>query len=215
MGVRPRFDPARDFVAARSFDYAEQQLQAGDPFVKDGVPAYKLGNLYGARMIDFAPEAEAAPDPVQISGGEGGWYNVTAPWLESPIRVQGTARANREAAKLRREGEPPHHHGVGIEEGQNGWWAVKPDWLAEPISVHGEQAAREEAARLRSLGPPPDPRTSPTVTPPADEGGMFLVNAPWLEEAVPFADGTTAEAHRIALREAGPPAGWQPAPPAE
>jgi hypothetical protein len=211
--ARPRFDAKRDFVAAKAFPFNGQQLQAGDPFPKDGVPGYKLGTLYGARMINFAPEAEAPVDPVQVQGGDGGWFTVTAPWLEEPIKVRGTARANREADKLRREGEPPYHHGVAIHEGENGWWAVEADWMDEAEKVHGEEAARARAAELRAEGPPPDPRTSPTVTPPAEEGGMFIVNAPWLEEAVEFSDGTDAEAHLIALRDAGPPDGWEPAPP--
>lgn len=208
MAVRPRFDAARDFVAARAFTFNGHELNAGDPFPKDETDPHKLKTVYGARLINFKPEDEKAPDPVEVSQS-GSWYTINAPWLEEPISCQGKARANREAAKLRREGEPAHHHGVELTEGENGWWAVTADWAEEAENVHGEEAARARAAELRAEGPPPDPRTDVTVT---EDGDEFIVNAPWLEEAQPAATREEADSTAKALRESGPPEGWEPVP---
>lgn len=206
--VRPRFDPNRDLVAARSFTWQGEDLSAGDPFPKEGVPSYRLRTLYGARMVNHA---EKPADPVVVTAEPGGMFAVSAPWLDEPFRVRGTARANREADKLRREGEPDYHHGVAVVEspGGNGWWMVGTDWTDEIEKVHGEQNARARAAELRAEGPPPDPRTDVTVS---EGDGEFVVNAPWLEEAMLLPTRDAAEEQAEALRTAGPPEGWEPAP---
>ncbi|MFL6864117.1 MAG: hypothetical protein ACJ8DZ_14070 [Allosphingosinicella sp.] len=214
--VRPRFDPARDFVAARGLTWKGQPLKTGDPFDKAGVPPHKLKTLYGSRAINMSDGTPAAvPEIVELGSMEatpGGWYNISMPWLDEAERVRGKVNAERRLAKLREDGEPLDHHGVALSEGENGWWEVKAEWAVEAEKIHGEDAARARAAELRDEGPPPDPRSEPTVTPPTEEGGTFIVNAPWLEEAEAFADGTDAEQRRIQLREAGPPDGWEPAP---
>lgn len=220
--ARPRFDPKLPLVAARSFDYQGRPYKAGDPFPAPGasVPeAHKLRTLYGSRLVNHGEAVAAAPvDPVQMEGTPGGWYTITAPWLDEPMRVRGKAGAEKAAEKLRTDGEPPTHHGVTLTEGDNGWWEVKADWASEGEKVHGEADARARAAELRAGGPPPDPRTEVTVDPGLVMGeaeGQFVVNAPWLEEAMILPTREAAEAEAERLRRDGPPDGWEPAPESE
>lgn len=214
--VRPRFDPTRPLVAARSFDYGAGRFKAGDPFPTEGIAVHKLNTLYGARRVNH-PDLVAAPpppeppaDPVVMEPTPGGWYNISAPWLDAPLRVRGKAGAEKAAAKMRADGEPAYHHGVTLTEGQNGWWEITVDWeLDHPLNLHGEEAARARAAELRAAGPPPDPRTEVTIT---EDGDDFLVNAPWIEEALRFEDRADAETQVEIFRSDGPPEGWEPAP---
>lgn len=213
--ARPRFDPRRPLVAAVAMTYAGKQLAKGDPFPTEGVAPHKLRILYSSRRLEHG-EAAAPADPfapIGIESTPGGWYNLTAPWLDEPERVRGKVRAERRAAQLRDDGEPDYHHGVRVEEGENGWWSVQADWMGEnAYNIHGEAAAREQAASLRAEGPPPDPRTDVTLV---EEDGDFIVNAPWLEEPWVFEDREDAETQVTLTREAGPPEGWEPAPQAE
>lgn len=214
--ARPRFDPKLPLVAARSFDYEGRPYKAGDPFphpeAKTPDPR-KLPTLYGSRLVNHGQAVAVAPvDPVQMEATPGGWYTITAPWLDEPMRVRGKVLAERAAQKLRDDGEPLTHHGVTLTEGDNGWWEVKADWASEAEKVHGEADARARAAELRAEGPPPDPRTEVTI---AEDGDAFMVNAPWLEQALSFESREAAEIAAGGLRGDGPPDGWEPAPESE
>lgn len=110
MALRPRFDINREFVAALSFDFLGVSYKLNDPFPKAVTTARKLEQMYETRRINFAPAVTTpAPDPtdpVKIETGGGGWYTITAPWLEAPIKVQGLEAAEAEAARIREEGPP-------------------------------------------------------------------------------------------------------------
>lgn len=223
--ARPRFDPKRALIAARAFPYLGVAYKAGEPFPGlDGQgnppPGFKLRTLYGSRLVDHGEgtAAEAGPpadaDQVTIEAQPGGFYLISAPWLDESERIKGKVKAERRAAALREDGEPDYHHGVRVEEGENGWWSVQADWTGDnEYNIHGEEAAREQAAKLRSEGPPPDPRTEVTIEDAGDD--LFLVNAPWLEGPIEATGRETADAEAQRLREAGPPEGWEPAPAAE
>jgi hypothetical protein len=273
VAVRPRFDPSREFVAARGFTFAGTTHGSGDPFDKAAATPSRLAMLYESRMINFAPEDTKPADPVQVvqvsggyynvsapwldepirargkakmeeaaaqlradgpplgwiaggtqttvSGGEGGWYEVTAPWLDEPEKVQGREAAEARQRELHAAGEPDSHHGVTLTAGDNGWFEVKADWADEAEKVHGEEAARDRAAELRAEGAPAEiepvegPAGQVLVTQENDE--VWMVTAPWLDEPHRFTSVEAAEADQAAVREAGPPEGWEApaAPPAE
>ena len=213
MAHRPQFDIRKPLVAAKGFIFAGEAFKKGDPFpVKDFSPRL-IKRQYEAHAIDHVVEAEAQPDPVQmtgpqggrytitapwldepevirgkaladarfaelkeagaplgwieggsavtVEGGEGGWYDVTAPWLDEADRVQGREAAELRQRELHDAGEPDLHHGVSLTAGENGYYSVKAAWLDDAETVHGQDAARERAAQLREEGPPAD----------ADEGG--------------------------------------------
>lgn len=264
MAVRPRFDPNREFVAARGFTFAGAPHAAGDPFDKTAADRTRLAMLYESRMINFAPDDAKPADPVQIvqvsggyynvsapwldepirargkvkseetaaqlradgpplgwiaggtqttvTGGEGGWYEVTAPWLDEPEKVQGREAAEARQRELHDAGEPDSHHGVTLTAGDNGWFEVKADWADEAEKVHGEEAARDRAAELRAEGAPDEiepvdgPAALVLVTQENDE--VWMVTAPWLDEPRRFTSVEDAEADQAAVREAGPPEGW-------
>jgi hypothetical protein len=259
VAVRPRFDPKRDFVAARGFTFAGVQCAAGDPFDKEAATSQRLKMLYDSRKINFAPEKEADADAVSIrqtsggyydvsapwldepirargkvkseetaaqlrkdgpplgwiaggtvtgiSGGEGGWYDVTAPWLDEPARVQGREAAEARQRELHETGEPAYHHGVTLTPGENGWWEVSANWDPEnPVKVQGEEAARDLATQMRAEGEPADPVT---VTAGADEG-TFVITAAWLDEPVTVEGKEAATERASEIRTAGPPEGWEP-----
>lgn len=164
MAVRPRFDPSREFVAARGFTFAGVGYAAGDAFAKAASSPHKLAAMYDSRKINFAPDAAPEPpaeppqtdpaDPVTVEATGGGWHAITAAWLDEPVKVQGKEAADAEAQRIRDAGEPPYHHLVALNPGENGWHEVKADWLDEAEKVQGEQAARDRAAALRAEGPP-------------------------------------------------------------
>lgn len=106
MAVRPRFDPNREFVAARGFTFAGAPHAAGDPFDKGAATGPRLAMLYESRMINFAPDDAKPADPVQIVQVSGGYYNVSAPWLDEPIRARGKVKSEETAAQLRADGPP-------------------------------------------------------------------------------------------------------------
>jgi hypothetical protein len=212
--ARLRFDPRRPLVAARAFTYHGKKFAKDDPFPTEGIDPRVLKKYYEGRYLHHGEgQADAtAAEPVQMEPQPGGWYQISAPWLDEPERIKGKVRAERRLAELREAGEPEYHHGVTTVESDNGWWHVLADWDNEGEKVHGEEAARARAAELRAEGPPPDPRTDVTL---AEEEGEFVVNAPWLEEPLIFEDRADAETQVELTREAGPPEGWEPAEPTE
>ncbi|APZ81855.1 hypothetical protein vBEliSR6L_90 [Erythrobacter phage vB_EliS_R6L] len=95
---------------------------------------------------------------VEVEEIGGGWYEISAPWLEEPVKEQGREAAEARQREIHEAGEPETHHGVTLteSEGGNGYYDLTADWLDEPEKVHGEEAARERAAELRQAGPPAD-----------------------------------------------------------
>lgn len=93
---------------------------------------------------------------VEVEEAGGGWYAISAPWLDEPEKVQGREAAEVRQREIHDAGEPEAHHGVSLteSEGGNGYYDVKADWLAEGEKVHGIDAARERAAELRAEGAP-------------------------------------------------------------
>lgn len=200
--ARPMFDAGRDFVAARAFPYNGHPYKAGEPFNKEGLAAHQLKTLYGSRFINFGEKDAAAADPVTITEGKGGWFEVTAAWLDDPIKIQGRKKAEKIAAEVREAGEPLEHSGVALLEGENGWWDVRTDW-AEVEKVHGAEAAYARAAELRGEGAPADA----VLVRPAGEG-RFIVIAPWLADPIELPERQKADYTAGQVREAGPPIGW-------
>lgn len=112
---------------------------------------------------------------VEVIDLDGGWYEITAPWLEEETKVQGREAAEAKQLEVHTAGEPITHHGVTLdpEAGENGYYDVKADWLAEAEKVHGIDAARERAAELRDAGAPEgwDPAAGTALTPEQADAG--------------------------------------------
>jgi hypothetical protein len=280
MAVRPSFVPGRALVAARVLTYLGIEYAKGDPFPKSGIDSLahrKARIMYDSRRVDFAPEqaVETGPvDPVQIktksagwyeitapwldapvkvkgkvnsdkradelreagpplgwieggsvvtvSGGDGGWYDVAAPWLDEPERVQGREAAEARQRELHDAGEPDTHHGFTLTDGENGWYVITGAAMQETLKVHGEEDARAAVAKLRAgelvegatiITPVEGPAASVLIS---VEDDRYVVSAPWLEQPESFDTAEAADARQAELREAGPPEGWVPpeAPPA-
>lgn len=106
MQLRPRFDPSREFIAARGFVYLGTPYEPGDPFPTDGLNARQLERQYDARAINFAPPRPKPADLVVMTNTSGSWYEITAPWLDAPVKVNGKGGADAEAQRLRTAGPP-------------------------------------------------------------------------------------------------------------
>lgn len=163
MAVRPPFDASRDFVVGRGFTFLGVAYAAGELFEKNAANEWHLRRLYDTRAISFAPVdiAPAQPagavllnDPVTIEPAGGNWHEVSAPWLDAPIKVNGKKKAEDVAAQIREAGEPLSWGGVMIATDDDGIWMVKADWQEEPEIVDDEQAARDRANELRAAGAP-------------------------------------------------------------
>lgn len=171
---RPEFDPNRDFVTQTFFRVNGVPYERGVPFPKEEVDVRLLRRLYDTHQLGFRTDdpvekdADLAPLTLEPTGG--GWYQITVPWLDEPVKVQGEDKARFEAFQIREAGEPDEHHGVVMLEGENGWYSVMAEWQDEPERVHGRDAAYERATALRAEGPPAPAETpAPTETDPAFE----------------------------------------------
>lgn len=93
---------------------------------------------------------------VEVTEQGGGWFEISAPWLEEAEKVQGREDAEKRQREIHDAGEPATHHGVTLTEAENGngYFDVKADWWAAPETVHGIDEARRVAAELRAEGPP-------------------------------------------------------------
>lgn len=253
MPVRPPFDPSREFVGARDFTFLGHEMALGTPFPKKEATERQLRLLYDSRMVNFG---EAAADPVTITplpggryevsaawldeplkikgrvhaheaadklradgpppgwiaggtvltleGGDGGWYEITAPWLDEPEKVQGREAAEARQRELHDAGEPAMYMGVTLTEGENGWWEVSANWDPENVvKAHGEAEARELATSWRTMGPPQDPVT---ITP-GENDGEFVITTAWSDETEIVVGEDTANARADEIRKAGPPQG--------
>jgi hypothetical protein len=117
---------------------------------------------------------------VTVEEGEGGgWYEVNAPWLDEPEKVQGREAAEARQQELNAAGEPDSYKGYTLTAGENGWYAITKDGVEpaegadEPVSlkVQGEDNAREAVAQLRAGEAPADTALPAEWTEQADEGG--------------------------------------------
>lgn len=212
MAVRPRFDPKRQFVAARGFTFMGTEYGPGAPFPAAGadpVDPRLLAQQYGSRAINFAPEA-VDDERIQFTSLGGGYYEISAPWLAEPIKARGKADAEAQLAKVREIGEPDTYAGVQLTEGENGWWDVLPIWADAPFKVHGADAARAKAAQLRAIG-----EVDPVAVDPGEEEGTYTVQALWADEPESAESEDAAHARAQELRAEGPPDDWQPQPATE
>ena len=200
MAVRPRFDPSREFVAARGFTFAGIEHGAGDPFDKAASTPSRLAMLYESRMLNFAPDVAKAADPVGILQVSGGYYNVSAPWLDEPIRARGKVKAEETAAQLRRDGAPLGWIAGGtvtsISGGAGGWYEVNAPWLDQPEVLQGREAAE---ARQRELHETGEPAYHHGVTLTPGENGWWEVSANWDPENIAKVHGE-AEARELATK---------------
>lgn len=209
--ARPRFDAAKSLVAARSFTYDGKEHHKGDTFVTDGLPSYKLRTLYDARYVnhpDAVAPAAATPDDVQIKeagrGSGGGFYDVSAPWLEKPERIRGKAAAQARVDQLKAEGPPLGFIAGGSEvtvEEQDGKFTVSAPWLDGPEEFDTRDEAEARQRELHGLGEP-DLHHGVRLT---DGGnGWFEVKPDW-GDTEKFEDGAAARSRATELREQGPP----------
>lgn len=217
--ARPRFDPSRPLVAARSFVYAGQQLHKGDTFDPTGIARHNLSTLYGSRYVNHPDAgAVAAPtaDDVTVApagrGNGGGFFDVSAPWLDKPERIRGQANAQAFADKLKADGPPlgfiPGGSEVTVTE-TDGRFEVNAPWLDQPEIFDTREAAEKRQRELHGLGEP-DHHNGVRLT---DGGnGWFEVKPDW-GDVEKFQDGDEARARATELRAAGPPPAPPPAPP--
>lgn len=94
---------------------------------------------------------------VTVEGGEGGWYEVNAPWLDEPEKVQGRDEAEARQRELHEAGEPDTYRGYTLTAGENGWYHIAKEGVADvALNVQGEDKAREAVAQLRAGETPED-----------------------------------------------------------
>ena len=213
MAARARFNLNRSYVVARDFTFEGHDFKVGDPFPPaDGsieVSARLLERQYSSRAINMVPLDEAPadpaatenPDPITIETQPGGYYLISAPWLDAPERVRGKAAMTEMADKMRAEGEPATHHGVTVQQNADGVWEVIAEWDPENIAASTDEAsARELAAKWREEGEPApaddEPGVDVTVT---EEDGKFIVRAAWLDDAETFDDEDAANTRATEL----------------
>lgn len=168
MPVRPRFDPKRALIAARTFTFGGRAYAPGQPFPHpddaEAIPDRLRARQYEARAVDFAPEADAEPDLVTMSGPQGGRYTIEAPWLERPLSIRGKVNAEKALAEMREEGPPlgwiEGGTEVEIEESGGGWYAISAPWLDEAENVQGREAAEKRQREIHDAGRPVVPENA-------------------------------------------------------
>lgn len=171
-----KFDKTKPLVALRQMTLLGHEVAGGDPIseLKDGngVPLDSgiLCRLWMTRWADYAedvrptPELAAPTDPddttgVAYSHTGGGWYSVTAPWLDDPIKVQGAAAAEAKAEELRAAHaallQPLDDLLASVlvaEEDET--FTVTAPWLENPELFATAELAEARQAQLREEGPP-------------------------------------------------------------
>lgn len=206
--VRPRFDPNKPLVAARSFVYDGKQYHKGDDFAPEGKTMLQRKTMYGGRYVNHPdPNAVPAATPEQVTMKEagGGFYDVSAPWLEQPERIRGKDPAQARVDELKAAGPPlgfiEGGSEVTVEEAEGGKFEVTAPWLEQPEAFDDRNAAEARQRELHGLGEP-DYHHGVRLT---DGGnGWFEVKPDWGEtENVEGAE--LAREAATALREAGPP----------
>src|SRR3546814_9549810 len=84
---------------------------------------------------------------VEIEETGGGWYAITAPWLDDAEKVQGRDAAETRQREIHAAGEPDNYKGVTLTAGENGWYVITRDGSETELKVHGEEQARADADR--------------------------------------------------------------------
>lgn len=172
MPVRPRFDPNRPLIAARTFIFAGRSYALGDPFPHpdDVKPdARACARQYEARAVNMG---DVQVDPVQmIPGPKNGHYTITAPWLEKPIVSRGLKNAQATVAKVRAldpQRDAPGDGGADPAE-QGGDTPVGPG-ENEPKSEDEKEADPADQNETGSTTPDED-GGAVAVAPGENEGG--------------------------------------------
>jgi hypothetical protein len=214
---RLRFDPKRSLIAARGFTFAGRAYALGDPFPhpEDGPFAQRqIERQYETRAVNFAPESEAAEDPVQMTKAEkNGYYTITAPWFERPLTVRGKVNAEKALAEVREEGAPLGFIDGGteveVEESGGGWYQITAPWLDEPEKVQGREAAEARQREIHDAGEP-EAHHGVSLTEAESGNGYYEVKADWLAEAEKVHGIDAARERAAELRTEGAPEGWTP-----
>ena len=76
---------------------------------------------------------------VTLTGGEGGWYEISAPWLEEPEKVQGREAAEARQLEIHQAGAPEDAAETGSEGAQGG--DTDQDGEITPPATEGADAA--------------------------------------------------------------------------
>lgn len=105
MPIRPRFDPKREFVAARDFTFQGKAFAPGDDFPANDIDPRLVSRQYEARAINMKPEKTLDPRVVLTQTGRG-HYEITAPWLTEPVKARGKFNAATEQKRVSDEGPP-------------------------------------------------------------------------------------------------------------
>lgn len=116
------FDPTRRLVMASFKTVLGHDLPAGTPLVlKDKPEAFAevdepvARRLWDAKLAVYMEDARPTPvetprqEAERLVGREflgGGWWAITAPWLDEPIKVQGADAAQEEYDRVVSEGRP-------------------------------------------------------------------------------------------------------------
>jgi hypothetical protein len=144
---------------------------------------------------------------VTLNDRGGGNYEITAAWLDGPVKVRGKAKAEAEAGRLRAEGAPlgfiEGGSEVTLEQGEGGWYTVAAPWMDEPEKVQGRELAEKRQLEIHEAG---KPELHHGVRLTATGGGWFDVKADWATEAEKVQGEEAASARAAELREGGPPA---------
>jgi hypothetical protein len=228
-----KFDPTEPLTAQRQMTLHNVEVKRGDS-VYDKVPdlstevCRRLWMTHHATYTkDYTPTAEQVThgegkewmdeaDGVSVVEGDNGWFTIQASWLGDGEKVRGAEAAETRATEVRSIGDTK---GVSYAHTGGGWYSVTAPWLTEPEKVKGEDTAKARVAELIAGGKPEthleeisatDALVLVSIEGEADDA-EYVVNAPWLDAPERFVDPDAAEARQKALREAGPPEGWEPA----
>jgi hypothetical protein len=226
MAVRERIDRrnalTRKYTALQSFTFEGRKYANGDPFPIDGLPLHQVMTLHGARHIDLVPLSPESEEPpaedrgVTLTEKGGGNYEITAAWLDEPLKVRGRDAANAEAERVRNEGPPlgfiEGGSDVTIEQLAGGWYAINAPWLEMPEKVQGRDLAQERQRAIHDAG---EPAEHHGVALTESANGWFDVKADWLPESEKVQGRDAAVARANELRAQGDPAKPKPLSPWE
>lgn len=163
------FDRTRPLAMARFATLYEHEMAAGDPLTiidgetggdKGEIPLGIAVRLWVSGQAVYAddlrptpflsPEQEAAR-VVTLEPTGGGWYIISAPWLDEGVKVRGKEEAETRRDEIVKRGDTK---GVTVTGGDGGWYEVAAPWADEPEKVQGQDAANARADELIAAGPP-------------------------------------------------------------
>src|SRR3546814_19018742 len=79
---------------------------------------------------------------VEIEETGGGWYAITAPWLDAADKVPGRDAAETRQREIHAAGEPDNYKGVTLTAGENGRYGITPAGSDPQPHVHHRDPAR-------------------------------------------------------------------------